>query len=105
MTNEKAFAFEKKKYLDSVQNTLEKAIRFEKLNPNLKIDSHEQMLVELNRIVEKVAFKNNIPLDTFKEIFKDSQKLADLFTILRFWERKIDKYQENKDIIKGRRLR
>ncbi len=105
LTNEKAFAFEKKKYLDSVQNTLEKAIRFEKLNPNLKIDSHEQMLVELNRIVEKVAFKNNIPLDTFKEIFKDSQKLADLFTILRFWERKIDKYQENKDIIKGRRLR
>ena len=101
LTNEKAFAFEKKKYLDSVQNTLEKAIRFEKLNPNLKIDSHEQMLVELNRIVEKVAFKNNIPLDTFK----DSQKLADLFTILRFWERKIDKYQENKDIIKGRRLR
>lgn len=105
LTNEKAFAFEKKKYLDSVQNTLEKAIRFEKLNPNLKIDSHEQMLVELNRIVEKVAFKNNIPLDTFKEIFKDSQKLADLFTILRFCERKIDKYQENKDIIKGRRLR
>lgn len=105
LTNEKAFAFEKKKYLDSVQNTLEKAIRFEKLNPNLKIDSHEQMLVELNRIVEKVAFKNNIPLDTFKEIFKDSQKLADLFTILRFWERKIDKYQKNKDIIKGRRLR
>ena len=105
LTNEKAFAFEKKKYLDSVQNTLEKAIRFEKLNPNLKIDSHEQMLVELNRIVEKVAFKNNIPLDTFKEIFKDSQKLADLFTILRFWERKIDKYQENKDIIKGRRVR
>ncbi|AZI39198.1 hypothetical protein [Epilithonimonas vandammei] len=88
LTNEKAFAFEKKKYLDSVQNTLEKTIKFEKLNPNLKIDSHERMLQELNRIVEKVALKNNIPLDAFKEIYKDSAKLAHLFTILRFGERK-----------------
>jgi hypothetical protein len=74
---------------------LEKAIRFEKLNPNLKIDSHEQMLVELNRIVEKVAFKNNIPLDTFKRFLKI---LRSLRIYLRFYGfgRKIDKYQEQR---------
>jgi hypothetical protein len=52
--------------------------------------------LELNRIVEKVAFKNNIPLDTFKEIFKDSQKLADLFTILRFWKGKLTNTREQR---------
>jgi len=95
LTNEKAFAFEKKKYLDSVQSTLEKAICFERLNPNLKVGSHEQMIEELNKILEKVAIKNNIPPDTFKEIYKDSKKLASLFTILRFGEGKDIKSENN----------
>ncbi len=88
LTNEKAFAFEKKKYLDSVQNTFEKAVRFERLNPNLTVSNHEQMLEELNKILEKVALKNNIPVSAFEEIYKDSKKLAHLFTVLRFGEKK-----------------
>lgn len=88
LTNEKAFAFEKKKYLDSVQNTLEKAIRFERLNPNLKVSNHEQMLEELSKILEKVALKNNIPVSAFEQVYKDTVKLAHLFTLLRFGEKK-----------------
>lgn len=95
LTNEKAFAFEKKKYLDSVQNTLEKAIRFEKLNPSLKIESHQQMIAELIKISEKVSQKNNIPSSAFEEIFKDSVKLAHLFTILRFGEKKSNQSTNN----------
>src|SRR5690554_8103084 len=39
LTNESVFAVEKKKYLDSVMNTLEKAIKFERLKqPYLKIE-------------------------------------------------------------------
>ncbi|SEM64866.1 hypothetical protein SAMN05421856_10563 [Chryseobacterium taichungense] len=95
LTNEKAFAFEKKKYLDSVQNTLEKAIRFEKLNPSLKIESHQQMIAELIKISEKVSHKNNIPSSAFEEIFKDSVKLAHLFTILRFGDRKSNQSTNN----------
>jgi hypothetical protein len=83
---------------------LEKAIRFEKLNPNLKIDSHEQMLVELNRIVEKVAFKNNIPLDTFKRFLKILRSLRIYLRFYGFGEGKLTN-TKNKDIIKGRRLR
>lgn len=95
LTNEKVFAFEKKKYLDSVQNTLEKAIRFEKLNPSLKIESHQQMIAELIKISEKVSQKNNIPSSAFEEIFKDSVKLAHLFTILRFGEKKSNQSTNN----------
>ena len=95
LTNEKAFAFEKKKYLDSVQNTLEQAIRFQKLNPNLKIESHQQMIAELIKISEKVSHKNNIPSSAFEEIFKNSVKLAHLFTILRFGERNSNQSKSN----------
>lgn len=101
LTNEKAFAFEKKKHLDSVQNTLEKAIRFEKLNPSLKIESHQQMIAELIKISEKVSHKNNIPSSAFEEIFKDSVKLAHLFTMLRFGERK-NNLPESNDIENNR---
>jgi|GEM_PF-2517782 len=81
---------------------LENAIRFEKLNPNLKIDSHQQMLGELNRILEKVAHINNIPDSAFWEIYKDRTKLAHLFTILRFGERK-NNQSESHDIENNRR--
>ena len=102
LSDENIFAFEKKKYLVSVQSTLEKAIRFEKLNPNLKIDSHSQMIRELSRITEKVAKKNNIPDSAFVEIFKDSKKVAYFFTLLRFGERKSTQ-SENNDLEKQKK--
>src|SRR5690554_3751922 len=85
LTNESVFAVEKKKYLDSVMNTLEKAIQFERLKqPYLKIDNKKQLIEKLSKISEKVSEENNIPFSAFDEIFKDSNNVAQLFTLLRF---------------------
>lgn len=97
MTDEKAFAFEKKKYIDSVQNTLEKAIRFERLNPDLKADNLEQMKIELTRIGVKVAKDNHIPGSAFGEILSNADRVAELFTLLRFGYKKRELDQKAKE--------
>lgn len=85
LTNESVFAVEKKKYLDSVMNTLEKAIKFERLKqPYLKIDNKKQLIEKLSKISEKVSKDNNIPFSAFDEIFKNPNKVAQLFTLLHF---------------------
>ncbi len=85
LTNESVFAVEKKKYLDSVLNTLEKAIQFERLKqPYLKIDDKKQLIDRLSKISEKVSKDNNIPFSAFNEIFKSPDNVAQLFTLLRF---------------------
>jgi len=85
LTNESVFAVEKKKYLDSVMNTLEKAIKFERLKqPYLKIDNKKQLIEKLSKISEKVSKENNIPFSAFDEIFKSPDNVAQLFTLLRF---------------------
>jgi hypothetical protein len=53
------------------------------------------MIAELIKISEKVSQKNNIPSSAFEEIFKDSVKLAHLFTILRFGEKKSNQSTNN----------
>lgn len=85
LTNESVFAVEKKKYLDSVMNTLEKAIQFERLKqPYLKIDNKKQLIDKLSKLSEKVSKDNNIPFSAFDEIFKNPNNVAQLFTLLRF---------------------
>src|SRR5690554_244025 len=85
LTNESVFAVEKKKYLDSVMNTLEKAIKFERLKqPYLKIDNKKQLIDRLSKISEIVSKDNNIPSSAFDEIFKSPDNVAQLFTLLRF---------------------
>ena len=85
LTNESVFAVEKEKYLDSVMNTLEKAIQFERLKqPYLKMDDKKQLIDSLSKISEKVSKDNNIPFSAFNEIFKDPNNVAQLFTLLRF---------------------
>ena len=85
LTNASVFAVEKKKYLDSVMNTLEKAIQFERLKqPYLKIDNKKQLIDRLSKISEKVSKENNIPFSAFDEIFKNPNNVAQLFTLLRF---------------------
>ncbi|MHA3046320.1 hypothetical protein JSO59_002965 [Riemerella anatipestifer] len=85
LTNESVFAVEKKKYLDSVMNTLEKAIKFERLRqPYLKIDNKKQLIEKLSKISEKVSKNNNISFSAFDEIFKNPNNVAQLFTLLRF---------------------
>jgi len=85
LTNESVFAVEKKKYLDSVMNTLEKTIKFERLKqPYLKIDNKRQLIEKLSKISEKVSKENNIPFSVFDEIFKKTNNIVQLFTLLRF---------------------
>jgi len=85
LTNESVFAVEKEKYLDSVMNTLEKVIQFERLKqPYLKMDDKKQLIKKLIEISEKVSKDNNIPSTAFDEIFKNPNKVAQLFTLLRF---------------------
>lgn|SRR5690606_33172922 len=118
LTNESVFAVEKKKYLDSVMNTLEKAIQFERLKqPYIKIDNEKQLIEKLSKISEKVSKDNDIPFSAFDEIFKDSNNVAQLFTLLRFGIEqnrntsikdtsvKIDNQTEQKEPEKRRRLR
>ena len=99
LTNATVFAFEKKKYLNSVQNTLEKAIRFEKLlQPSLKIENHQQLVDELSRISEKVSKDNDIPFSAFEEIFKDSEKIAQVFNLLHSGKQKSENSEQVEDV-------
>ena len=99
LTNATVFAFEKKKYLNSVQNTLEKAIRFEKLlQPSLKIENHQQLVDELSRISEKVSKDNDIPFSAFEEIFKDSEKIAQIFNLLHFGKQNSENSELAEDV-------
>ncbi|MEG0915652.1 MAG: hypothetical protein RSF68_01415 [Myroides sp.] len=85
LTNESIFAVEKKKYLDSVMNTLEQAIKFERLKqPYLKIDNEKQLIEKLSKISEETSKDHNIPFSAFDEIFKNPNNVAQLFTLLRF---------------------
>ncbi len=89
LTDERVFAIEKKKYLDSVMDTLEKAIKFERLKqPYLKIDNEKQLIQKLSKIGEKVSEDNNIPFSAFEEIFKNPNNVAQLFTLLHFGKEK-----------------
>ena len=97
LTDENTFAFEKKKYIDSVQNTLEKAIRYERLNPDLKAGNLEQMKTELTRIGMKVAKDNHIPDSAFGEILSNTDRVAELFTLLRFGYKKCELDQKAKE--------
>ncbi|MCT3942484.1 hypothetical protein HZP52_12960 [Elizabethkingia anophelis] len=98
LTNPKILAFEKKKYLDSVMNTFEKAIRYERLTRSyLKIENEKQLIAELSKIAEKVSKENNIPTSAFKEIFSDPNKTAHFFTLMRFGDQKNEIHQPKKE--------
>ena len=94
LTNETAFAVEKKKYLDLVVNVIEKTIK----NERLKVTFHGRLKSkdfkisdEVARVCEKISQDNDIPLSAFKEIFKNTNNTAHFFNLLHFGD-----YQENK---------
>lgn len=98
LTNATIFAFEKKKYLESVVNTLEKTILHESIKiPNLRNQNDAKVNDKMIQIIEKTAKDNQIPFSAFEEVFKDSEKTTTLFNLLRF-DGKNNYQSENSDI-------
>ena len=100
LTNEAVFAVEKKKYLDSVENTLKKAILQESIKiPNLQNLNEAERKDKMIEILEKTSKDNNIPISAFEEIFGDSKKSAQFFKILS----RENNEQEQKWVVKSKR--
>lgn len=100
LTNETVFAIEKKKYLDSVENTLKKAILQESIKiPNLQNLNEAERKDKMIEILEKTSKENNIPISAFEEIFGDSKKSAQFFKILS----RENNEQEQKWVVKSKR--
>lgn len=102
LTNETIFAVEKKKYLDSVENTLKKAILQESIKiPNLQNLNDAERKDKMIELLEKTSKENNIPFSAFEEVFKDSNKTASFLNLLG--GRKNHEQLEEKQIVKFRR--
>ena len=83
LTNETVFAVEKKKYLDSVENALKKAILQGSIKiPNLQNLNDAEISDKMVQIIEKTSKENQIPVSAIEEVFNDSNKSAYLFNLL-----------------------
>ena len=102
LTNKTVFAVEKKKYLDSVENTLKKGILQESIKiPNLQNLNDAERKDKMIELLEKTSKENNIPFSAFEEVFKDSNKTASFLNLLG--GRKNHEQLEEKQIVKFRR--
>lgn len=102
LTNETVFAVEKKKYLESVENTIKKAMLQESIKiPNLQNLNDTERKNKMIEILEKTSKDNNIPFSAFEEVFKDSNKTASFLNLLG--GRKNHEQLEEKQIVKFRR--
>lgn len=96
LTNETVFAVEKKKYLDSVMNTLTRTILSEKVKtPNIHGLSKDELQDMMIEILEKVSKNNVIHFSAFEEILKDKDKVAQIFKLLRFGEMNNRKFESS----------
>lgn len=83
LTNETVFAFEKKKYMDSVENTLKKAILQESIKiRNLQNLNDTELKDKMVQIIEKTSNENQIPVLAIEEVLKDLNKTVYLFNLL-----------------------
>lgn len=97
LTNETVFDAEKKKYLDLVENTLKKAILQESIKiPNLQNLNEAELKNKMIEILKKTSKENNIPVSALEEVFKDSEKMANFFSLLRFGESRKNQFEEAK---------
>lgn len=95
LTNETTFAVEKKKYLDSVENTLKKSILQESIKtPNLKNLNDTELKDKTIEILEKTSKENQIPFSAFEGIFKDSEKMKSILAMLRFGKNRKNESEE-----------
>ena len=109
MNSPTVFASEKKKYLDSVINILEKKIKFERFrNPYLDRTDNQKLISEMEKITQKISQENTIPFAALNEIFKDNEMVNQLFSLLRFGNNNTDyeaeyipigKHKEEKKIV------
>lgn len=84
LTNESVFAVEKKKYLDSVMNTIKKSILHESIRiPNIYRLNNIELKEKMIRIIEKTAKENQIPNSTLEEVLKNREENTKLFELLR----------------------
>lgn len=91
LTNPTVLASEKKKYLDSVINILEREIKFERFkNPDVDRANNQRLISEMSKIGQKISQENNIPFSAFEDVFNDSEKSLQLFSLLRFGVSNID---------------
>lgn len=98
LTNETAFAVEKKKYLESVMNTLEKSILYESIRiPNLQTLSKSALKDKMIEILEKASKENQIPVLAIEEVFRNQEKNERLFSLLS--GRKNDERIEEKESV------
>ncbi|AZZ57910.1 hypothetical protein D1Z97_10395 [Riemerella anatipestifer] len=100
LTNENVFAVEKKKYLESVENTLKKSILQESIKiPNLQNLNDTERKRIMIEIIEKTTKANQIPISAVEEIFEDSSKTTNLFKLLNIRNQKEEFISNNiKDI-------
>ena len=106
LTNETFFAVEKKKYLDSVENTLKKAILQESIKiPNRQNLNDAELKDKMIEIIEKTSKENQIPISAIEEVFNDSNKSAYLFNLLsrRKNNEQSEEIQNFQRILKSRR--
>lgn len=84
-SNPTVFASEKKKYLDSVINIVEREIKFSRFrNPHLDRTDKQKLLSEMEKIAQKISQENMVPFSAFNEIFKDTEMTNQLFSLLQF---------------------
>ncbi len=85
LSNPTVFAFEKKKYLDSVINVVEREIKFSRFrNPHLDRTDKQKLISEMEKIAQKISQENTVPFSAFNEIFKDNEMTNQLFSLLQF---------------------
>jgi chromosome segregation ATPase len=95
LSNPNIFAGERKKYLDSVLDTLIKSVRYERFrNPNKDRSDSKILIQEISSICGKTAKENNIPLSAFDEIFKDSKIAGVLLSLLKSGDQKNSQQSE-----------
>lgn len=87
----KIYSSERLKYLDSVKDTLIKTLKFEKTKlPQLFNGTKEKVISEINAVCKKVSQENNIPFSAFEEVFKDSENVSQIISILNFGNSEIN---------------
>lgn len=85
LSNPTIFASEKKKYLDSVINIVEREIKFSRFrSPHLDRTDKQKLISEMEKIAQKISQENTVPFSAFHEIFKDTEMTNQLFSLLQF---------------------